>query len=128
MRPARRAVEDPRLQGVKSHFDSAQSELALGTPDSLRKSVHESACAVEGAMKVLLTQRGEHSAAVRIHREKGACSAPSSAQLCGLRGAAPQLSGLPRDRSLTDNRIRGSGLDAGLRSRDQTGTKPQIGG
>jgi len=58
MRPALSAVEDPRLLGVKSHFDAARSELALGTPTSLRQSVHESACAVEGAMKVLLTQRG----------------------------------------------------------------------
>jgi hypothetical protein len=58
IRPALSAIEDPRLLGVKSHFDSARSELALGTPDSLRQSVHESACAVEGAMKVLLTQRG----------------------------------------------------------------------
>jgi hypothetical protein len=58
MRPALSAVEDPRLLGVKSHFDSARSELALGTPTALRQTVHESACAVEGAMKVLLTQRG----------------------------------------------------------------------
>jgi hypothetical protein len=57
MRPALSAVEDPRFLGVKSHFDSARSELALGTPTALRQSVHESACAVEGAMKVLLTQR-----------------------------------------------------------------------
>jgi hypothetical protein len=57
MRPALSAVEDSRLLGVKSHFDSARSELALGTPTALRQSVHESACAVEGAMKVLLTQR-----------------------------------------------------------------------
>jgi hypothetical protein len=58
MRPALSSVENPRLGGVKNHFDAARSELALGTPTSLRQSVHESACAVEGAMKVLLAQRG----------------------------------------------------------------------
>lgn len=58
IRPALSAVEDPRLLGVKSHFDSARSELSLGTPTALRQTIHESACAVEGAMKVLFTQRG----------------------------------------------------------------------
>ncbi len=58
MRPALSAVEDPRLGGVKSHFDAARSELALGTPTALRQSVHGLVCAVEGAVKVLLAQRG----------------------------------------------------------------------
>lgn len=58
LRPALSAVEDPRLLGVKNHFDAARSELATGTPTALRQSLHEAACAVEGAMKVLLTQHG----------------------------------------------------------------------
>jgi HEPN domain-containing protein len=58
MRPALSAVQDPRLTGAKDHFSSARSELAEGTPKALRQSVHESACAVESAMKAVLTQRG----------------------------------------------------------------------
>jgi hypothetical protein len=58
LRPALSAVDDPRFLGVKNHFDAARSEVAIGTPIALRQSVHESACAVESAMKVLLTQRG----------------------------------------------------------------------
>jgi hypothetical protein len=58
LRPALSAVEDSRFLGVKNHFDAARSELATGTPTALRQSVHEAACAAEGAMKVLLTQHG----------------------------------------------------------------------
>jgi hypothetical protein len=95
MRPARRAVEDPRLQGVKSHFDSAQSELALGTPDNLRKSVHESACAVEGAMKVLLAQRGgrydESDTAFKLFEHLVSAEiVPQFMQYCVLAAASPR--------------------------------------
>ena len=58
MRPALSAIEDARLTGAKHHFGVARSELALGTPTALRQSVHESACAVEAAMKAVLSQRG----------------------------------------------------------------------
>lgn len=58
MRPALSAIQDPRLAGAKSEFDQARKELALGTPEALKQSVHESACAVESAMKVVLSQRG----------------------------------------------------------------------
>jgi hypothetical protein len=95
MRPARRAVEDPRLQGVKSHFDSAQSELALGTPDNLRISVHESACAVEGAMTVLLTRRDERyderdTAFKLFERLVSAEIVPQFMQYCVLAAASPR--------------------------------------
>jgi hypothetical protein len=59
VRPALSAIEDPRFAGVKSEFDQARKELALGTPEALKQCVHESACAVESAMRVLLIQRGE---------------------------------------------------------------------
>jgi hypothetical protein len=58
MRPALSAIEDARLTGAKHHFEVARSELAAGTPTTLRQSVHESACAVEAAMKAVLSQRG----------------------------------------------------------------------
>ncbi|MHB8491402.1 MAG: hypothetical protein ACYDA6_04195 [Solirubrobacteraceae bacterium] len=58
MRPALSAIDDPRLTGAKDHFDSARNELATGTPTALRQCVHESACAVEAAIKVVLSQRG----------------------------------------------------------------------
>lgn len=56
LRPALSAVDDSRFLGVKDYFDAARTELATGTPTALRQSVHESACAVEGAMKVLLSK------------------------------------------------------------------------
>jgi hypothetical protein len=56
LHPALSAIQDPRFAGTKNHFDAARSELAQGTPTALRQSVLESACAVEGAMKVVLTQ------------------------------------------------------------------------
>lgn len=95
MRPALSAVEDPRLLGVKSHFDSARSELALGTPDNLRKSVHESACAVEGAMKVLLAQHGEQhderdTAFKLFERLVSAGIVPQFMQYCVLGAASPR--------------------------------------
>jgi hypothetical protein len=58
VRPALSAIQDPRFSGAKDHFDAARSELAEGKPKALRQSVHESACAVEAAMKAVLTQRG----------------------------------------------------------------------
>jgi hypothetical protein len=95
MRPALSAVEDPRLLGARSHFDAARSELALGTPTSLRQSVHESACAVEGAMKVLLTQRGvpydEKDAAFKLfdHLVNGEI-VPRFMEYCVLAAASPR--------------------------------------
>jgi len=95
MSPALSAIEDPRLLGVKSHFDSARSELALGTPTSLRQSVHESACAVEGAMKVLLTQRSvqydEKDAAFKLFDNLvNAEIIPQFMQCCVLAAASPR--------------------------------------
>jgi hypothetical protein len=59
VRPALSAIGDPRFAGgVKSHLDSARAELALGTPIALSQSVHQAACAVESAMKVVLDERG----------------------------------------------------------------------
>jgi hypothetical protein len=58
LRPALSAIQDPRLTGAKDHFDAARNELAEGAPIALRQCVHESACAVEAAMKVVLSQRG----------------------------------------------------------------------
>jgi hypothetical protein len=95
MRPALSAVEDPRLLGVKSHFDSARSELALGTPTALRQAVHESACAVEGAMKVLLKQRSvqydEKDAAFKLFDNLvNAEIIPQFMQSCVLAAASPR--------------------------------------
>jgi hypothetical protein len=57
LRPALSAIGDARFAGgVKSDFESARSELALGTPKALSQSVHQSGCAVESAMKVLLDE------------------------------------------------------------------------
>lgn len=59
VRPALSAIEDPRFAGgVKSEFDSARAELALGTPTALKQAVYEAGSAVESAMKVLLSDRG----------------------------------------------------------------------
>jgi hypothetical protein len=59
IRPALSAIADPRFAGAtKSEFDQARAELALGTPIALKQSVHESGCAVESAMKVVLTECG----------------------------------------------------------------------
>lgn len=69
MKPALSAIQDPQLGGAKNHFDAARAELAMGTPTALRQSVHESACAVEGAMKVALAQNGV------THSEKDAAFA-----------------------------------------------------
>jgi hypothetical protein len=56
--PALSAVSDPRFAGgVKSDFESARAELALGTPKALSQSVHQSGCAIESAMKVVLNER-----------------------------------------------------------------------
>jgi hypothetical protein len=95
MRPALSAVEDPRLLGVKSHFDSARSELALGTPTALRQAIHESACAVEGATKVLLAQRNvqydEKDAAFKLFDNLvNAEIVPQFMQFCVLTAAPPR--------------------------------------
>lgn len=95
MRPALSAVDDPRLGGVKNHFDAARSELALGTPTSLRQSVHESACAVEGSMKVLLAQRGvpydEKDAAFKLFDHLvNAEIVPRFMEYCVLAAASPR--------------------------------------
>lgn len=58
IRPALSAIGDARFAGgVKSNFDSAREELAEGTPAALSKCVHQAACAVESAMKVVLDHR-----------------------------------------------------------------------
>jgi hypothetical protein len=57
VRPALAAISDPRFAGgVKSDFDSARSELAIGTPKALSKCLHQAACAVESAIKVTLDE------------------------------------------------------------------------
>lgn len=58
IRPAISAIDDPRLTGARDHFNTARSELATGTPTALRQCVLESACAVESAMKAVLSGRG----------------------------------------------------------------------
>jgi hypothetical protein len=59
IQPALTAIADSRFAGgVKAEFDAARSELALGTPVALSQSVHQAGCAVESAMKVLLTDNG----------------------------------------------------------------------
>jgi hypothetical protein len=95
MRPALSAIEDPRLLGVKSHFDAARAELALGTPTALRQSIHESACAVEGMMKVLLTQRkvqfSEKDAAFALFKNLvDAQVVPQFMEYCVLTAASPR--------------------------------------
>jgi hypothetical protein len=58
IRPALSALGDVRFSGgVRSDFNSAREELAEGTPAALSKSVHQAACAVESAMKVVLDHR-----------------------------------------------------------------------
>jgi len=95
MRPALSATEDPRLGGAKNHFDAARSALALGTPTSLRQSVHESACAVEGTMKVLLAQRGvscdERDTAFKLFDHLvNAGIVPRFMEYCVLAAASPR--------------------------------------
>lgn len=95
VRPALSAIQDPRLAGPKSHFDSARSELALGTPTALRQCVHEAACAVEGAMKVVLTQRGiayneGDTAFPLFDRLVVAGIVPQFMQFCVLGAASPR--------------------------------------
>ncbi len=95
LRPALSAIEDPRLLGARNHFEAARSELALGTPTSLRQSVHESACAVEGTMKVLLAQRGvpydEKDAAFKLFdRLVNAEVVPRFMEYCVLAAASPR--------------------------------------
>lgn len=59
IRPAQSAIQDARFAGVKADFEGAQETLARGTPNDLKRCVHESACAVESAMKVVLEQHGD---------------------------------------------------------------------
>ena len=57
--PARSTLADSRFAGgVRSEFESARSELALGTPSALSQCVHQASWAVESAMKVVLETRG----------------------------------------------------------------------
>jgi hypothetical protein len=63
MQPAQSAIEDPRFTGVKSEFDAARAALAEGTPISLKRCVHEAGCAVEAAMKSVLSAHGDGYAA-----------------------------------------------------------------
>ncbi len=95
MRPALSAIEDPRLTGAKHHFDVARSELAQGTPTTLRQSVHESACAVEAAMKTVLSQRGVEydegdTAFPLFDRLVAVDVVPQFMQFCVLGAASPR--------------------------------------
>lgn len=95
LRPALSAVEDPRFLGVKNHFDAARSELATGTPTALRQSVHESACAVKGAMKVLLkqheVQHSENDAAFKLFDTLVSAEVvPQFMKYCVLTTASPR--------------------------------------
>jgi hypothetical protein len=55
IRPALAAINRPEFAGgVRAEFESARAELATGTPAALKQSVHEAACSVESAMKVVL--------------------------------------------------------------------------
>jgi hypothetical protein len=95
MRPALSAVQDPRLAGAKHNFDAARAELATGTPTSLRQCVHESACAVESAMKTVLSQRGveydeRDTAFPLFDRLVAAGIVPQFMQFCVLGAASPR--------------------------------------
>jgi len=55
--PALAAIHDKRFAGgVRSEFKQARSELREGTPASRKQAIHEAGCAVESAMKVVLTE------------------------------------------------------------------------
>jgi hypothetical protein len=95
LRPALSAIEDPRLASAKSHFDSARSELALGTPIALPQSVHQSGCAVESAMKAVLKHRGvaysDKDAAFKLFDTLvGAGLVPEHMKFCVLATATPR--------------------------------------
>ena len=58
-RPARTAVDRPEFSGgVKTHFESARRELAVGTPSALSQALVEAGSAVESAMMVVLDAHG----------------------------------------------------------------------
>lgn len=95
MRPALSAIEDPRLASAKSHFDSARSELALGTPTALPQSVHQSGCAVESAMKAVLKHRDvayeEKDAAFKLFDHLVSASlVPEHMKFCVLATTSPR--------------------------------------
>lgn len=50
-------VAAPRAILRTGSVESARAELALGTPKALSQSVHQSGCAIESAMKVVLDER-----------------------------------------------------------------------
>lgn len=55
--PALAAIHDQRFAGgVRSEFEQARAELREGTPASRKQAIHEAGCAVESAMKVVLTE------------------------------------------------------------------------
>lgn len=59
IRPALSAIADPRFAGgVKTEFDTARQELALGAPTALSQCLQQAGSAVESAMKVVLDERG----------------------------------------------------------------------
>ena len=95
IRPALSAIQDPRFAGVRREFDSARSELALGTASSLKRVVRQSGRAVESAMKVLLAQRGapfsEQATAFDVfdNLEKAGI-VPKFMRSCVLTGACPR--------------------------------------
>ena|GEM_PF-1702230 len=93
--PALSAIEDPRLVSAKGHFESARSELALGTSSALPQSVHQSACAVESAMKAVLKHRGiaydEKDTAFKLFDQLVAAGlVPEFMRFCVLAAASPR--------------------------------------
>lgn len=59
IRPALAAINRPEFAGgVRAEFEAARSELAKGTPAALKQAVHEAGCAIESAMKVVLSSHG----------------------------------------------------------------------
>jgi hypothetical protein len=95
IRPALSAIEDPRLVSAKGHFESARSELALGTLSALSQSVHQSACAVESALKAVLKHRGvtydEKDAAFKLFDLLVAGNiVPEFMRFCVLAAASPR--------------------------------------
>jgi hypothetical protein len=59
MQPALSILNDPRFaSGVRVEFEQARTELKVGAPQARKQVLTEAASSVEGAMKVVLDQRG----------------------------------------------------------------------
>jgi hypothetical protein len=96
MTPALSAVEDPRLAGAtRSEFNEARERFAEGDPEALATAVHKAGCAVESAMKVVLTEHGvpykPGDAAFSLFKLLvDAGVAPRSMEFCVLGAASPR--------------------------------------